>query len=119
MEIKTKRVYEAAENTDGIRILIDKFWPRGIRKDDLKYDIWVKNISPSDRLGKLLHENPEANWDAFVKGYLEELNKSSDYADFINKLKGLRASTVTLLYSFKDTLRNHANVLKMAIEKDL
>ena len=97
MEIKTKRVYEAAENTDGIRILIDKFWPRGIRKDDLKYDIWVKNISPSDRLRKFLHDSPEANWDAFVKDYLYELNKSNEYTDFINRLKDLNASTVTLL----------------------
>lgn len=116
-EIKTKRAYDPAEPSDGFRVLVDRLWPRGVSKEELKNDLWAKEISPSNELRHWFHENPDGNWTAFEKRYRDELEKSPGMDDFINQLKGHK--TVTLLYSSKNTTENNALVLKDYIEERL
>ena len=97
--IKLKRVYEPAEADDGLRILVDRVWPRGIKKSDLKYDIWAKDVTPSSEARHFFHADPSGNWDRFSEMYREQI-------------RGSGFSTVTLLYGFRNPVRNHAVILK-------
>jgi len=115
--IRTKRVYDAKEETDGLRILVDKFWPRGVKKDSLQYDLWLKTVSPSDALRKMFHEDPEKHWDAFAEQYAIELRQSKDFKDLAEQIKGMHPDNVTLLYAFKNAEKNHAIVLKSVLER--
>ncbi len=67
MALKLKRVYEAPATADGMRILVDRLWPRGIAKEKAKIDLWLKEIAPSDALRKRFHAKPE-QWDALPRG---------------------------------------------------
>jgi len=117
MEIKMKRVYDAPENVDGFRILVDRLWPRGIKKEELSYDLWEKEIAPSTDLRKWFHENPEGNWKEFVIRYEKELNASSVLSEFIKRIR--KESVVTLLYGAKDREHNQAEILKEFLEKKI
>jgi uncharacterized protein YeaO (DUF488 family) len=101
--IKTKRVYEPKEETDGLRILVDRLWPRGIKKD--KIDLWLKDIAPSDEIRKFYHESKD--FEAFKKKYIEEL-KEKDTKELLGLAK---QNTITLLYASKEP-QNNAVVLK-------
>jgi uncharacterized protein YeaO (DUF488 family) len=101
--IKTKRVYEPKEETDGLRILVDRLWPRGIKKD--KIDLWLKDIAPSDGIRKFYHESKD--FEAFKKKYIEEL-KEKDTKELLGLAK---QNTITLLYASKEP-QNNAVVLK-------
>ena len=76
--IRIKRVYEAPTPNDGYRVLVDRLWPRGIRKEALKYDVWEKNLAPSTELRQWFHEDPEARWDAFAAMYRKELEAGEE-----------------------------------------
>lgn len=115
--IKTKRVYEDDEEGDDYRILVDKLWPRGIKKEDLKLDLWAKNITPSADLRKWFHEDKENRFDEFSIRYLIELRNSDTVKDFIQEIKS--KDVVTLLYASKNKKFNHAIVLKKYIESQL
>ena len=65
MTIYSKRIYDAVSETDGQRILVDRLWPRGVKKDDAKIDLWPKEITPSNELRKWYHEDSENRWDEF------------------------------------------------------
>ena len=117
IEIKIKRVYDAAEESDGMRVLVDRLWPRGIRKTDLRYAVWAKDITPSSALRKLFHEDPDNDWDAFLTGYIRELESSEAFSKFIAMIKEKRPACVTLLYVFKNRIKNHALVLQQEIRK--
>jgi uncharacterized protein YeaO (DUF488 family) len=116
-QIKTKRVYEIYSEEDGIRILVDKLWPRGIKKEDLKYDIWEKDIVPSDSLRKRFHEDKINNWDKFKSQYHQELLDSESVKTFIERIR--QYPMVTLLYAAKDAERNHILILKPFLEHKL
>ena len=81
MEIKLKRIYEPEEEGDGFRILVDRLYPRGIKKEDLRVDLWDKEIAPSEGLRKEFHL--ENNFESFSKKYLDELSKNPHAADFL------------------------------------
>lgn len=115
-EIKIKRVYEAESKEDGFRILVDRLWPRGVRKEDLKHDLWLKEVAPSDALRKWFHHE-EANWSEFKKRYLAELQKSEAFRQLVDHAK--QHKKVTLLYGAKDEKQNQAVVLKQQVEKHL
>ena len=117
IEIKIKRVYDPVEESDGMRVLADRLWPRGIKKSDLKYDVWAKEITPSPALRKLFHDDPENNWDAFTAGYIRELDESEAFKNFIDMIKEKRPECVTLLYAFKNRIKNHAIILQQEIKK--
>ena len=107
--VKLKRVYEAPAASDGMRILVDRLWPRGIAKAQAKVDLWLKEIAPSDALRKRFHGHPE-DWDEFRKAYAAELKQAGDA---VKQLRGhLRTGTVTLLYAARDEEHNNAVALK-------
>ncbi len=115
-ELKLKRVYEKTEVTDGERILVDRFWPRGIRRSSANIDIWMKGVAPSNELRKWFsHE--QSRWEGFKKRYNKELENNKAFEKLIKFIKD--NDTVTLLYSTKDTKHNNAVVLLEAIKKRL
>lgn len=111
-EIHIKRVYEAAEESDGVRVLCDRLWPRGVRKDALQYDIWAKEITPSAEIRGLWHRG-EMPYEGFSEAYIEELNASESAKAFAEKCRAwLEGKNVTLLYAAKNEQENHALVLQ-------
>jgi uncharacterized protein YeaO (DUF488 family) len=111
MPLKVKRVYEAAAKADGIRILVDRLWPRGIAKEKAKIDLWLKEVAPSNALRKRFHAKPE-KWDAFLEAYAAEL-EADEAVEAAKELRGhIRKGTVTLLYAARDEAHNNAVALK-------
>jgi uncharacterized protein YeaO (DUF488 family) len=105
MPLKVKRVYEKAERSDGKRILVDRLWPRGIKKTAI--DVWIKDVAPSDALRNWFHHE-EPRWSAFRSKYRKELAVNKDaVAELRREAKG----TATLLYGAKDEEHNQAVVL--------
>ena len=108
MNIQCKRVYDPAEQSDGYRILVDRLWPRGIKKTDLALDEWDKEITPSTELRKAFH-GEVVDFATFREQYLAELaqheQEGKRLADIAKK------QPLTLLYSAKNTTQNHALVL--------
>ena len=83
--IKLRRAYDPAERTDGVRILVDRLWPRGLRRDDACIDQWVKDLAPSNELRKWFGHDP-ARWDEFRDRYVAELNRHSDQVQELREL---------------------------------
>ncbi len=116
-EIEIKRVYETPSPQDGCRVLVDRMWPRGMRKENLPYDIWAKELAPSPVLRRWYHADPETRWSEFVRRYRAELKVSDAVSGFIGQAAGSRR--ITLLYAARDTVRNHARILKTYLQKQL
>ncbi|WEV74585.1 DUF488 domain-containing protein [Bifidobacterium sp. ESL0798] len=114
MTIALKRVYEAAEDSDGYRVLVDRLWPRGISKVNAKLDLWLKEISPTTQLRKWFGHDP-AKFDEFADKYRKELDGNTEVVD---KLVSIcrEQPKVTLLYGAKDPERNQTVVLKDYLE---
>ena len=107
--IQVKRVYDAADPGDGKRILVDRLWPRGIKKENLRMDEWLKEIAPSDKLRKWFSHDPK-KYEEFKKRYAEELE---DKSEILERIKGeAKRGRVTILFSARDTEHNNATVLK-------
>jgi uncharacterized protein YeaO (DUF488 family) len=117
--IKLKRVYDDAEETDGLRILVDRMWPRGIKKSDLKYDIWAKDVTPSTLLRRYFHEDPSAHWEKFAADYRQELMTHDALGQLAGQIRESGATTVTLLFGFRNKTVNHAVVLRDALLQKL
>jgi len=107
--IKIKRIYESASPDDGRRIYVDRLWPRGMKKEEVKIDEWLKDISPSDGLRKWFGHDP-SKYAEFKRRYTKELKEHSEILERIRK--EARKETVTLLSSAKDVEHNNATVLK-------
>jgi uncharacterized protein YeaO (DUF488 family) len=117
--IHLKRAYDPAEPSDGARFLIERLWPRGIKKTSLPIEAWLKEAGPSTELRKWFSHDP-AKWDEFRQRYFEELRANPDAWKPI--LQAARHGTVTLIYSSHDTEHNNAvalqNFLNRHIGKD-
>lgn len=111
MNIRLKRVYEPAAETDGTRILVDRLWPRGISKAKAGIDLWLKDLSPSDDLRKRFHARPE-QWQAFCAAYAAELAGDAPQAALSTLRDNVRKGPVTLLYAARDEQHNNAAALK-------
>ncbi|MCR5009068.1 MAG: DUF488 family protein [Oribacterium sp.] len=110
--IKTKRIYKAPEESDGIRILVDRIWPRGIKKESAAINAWEKGIAPSAELRKWFNHDAE-KYPEFRRKYMEELDASEDAEKLLEFVKQYRKSdNITLLYAAKDEEHNNALVLK-------
>ena len=109
-----KRVYAPAAKADGLRVLVDRLWPRGIAKADAKIDLWLRDLSPSSTLRKEFHAKPE-KWPAFVKAYAKELEDAAAQAA-LAELRAAKTRVVTLLYAAKDEEKNNAVALKAWLE---
>ena len=112
--IQIKRVYEPPAKTDGARFLVERLWPRGMKKAELKMDGWLKDIAPTDALRRWFNHDP-AKWTEFQKRYRAELRKHAVACQPL--LATAKRGTVTLLYSAHDTEHNNAVVLRDIIEK--
>ena len=113
MPIKLKRIYDEAEKSDGMRILIDRLWPRGITKEKAVLDEWLKTLAPSTELRKWFHAAKEnERWDEFVKKYKKELG-SEEVQEDLARLRGLaKKKTITLLTATKDASESYLKVLE-------
>ena len=112
--IKIKRVYDPVSADDGKRILVDRLWPRGIKKEKAHIDEWLKEISPSNELRKWYSHDP-AKWAEFKKRYKQEL---AGEGERLKKIKAeARKQTVTLLFSSKELERNNAVALKEMLDQ--
>jgi uncharacterized protein YeaO (DUF488 family) len=109
--VRIKRVYEPAAEDDGLRVLVDRLWPRGLAKDKAHIDQWLKDIAPSDALRKRFHGNPE-KWDEFVAAYGRELADEPAAAALADLRAVVRKRAVTLLYAASDEDHNNAVALK-------
>jgi len=114
MIIRIKRIYDPPSPDDGKRILVDRLWPRGIKKEDAKIDEWLKDIAPSDELRKWFSHDP-LKWQEFKAKYKQELKGKTELIERIRK--EAKKGTVTLLFAAKDTKHNNACILKEIIEK--
>jgi len=116
--ITIKRVYEAPTRGDGTRILVDRLWPRGIKKEDAHVEQWIRELGPSDELRRFFGHDP-ARWEQFQKRYLAQL-KQPQIKALLAELENIaRSGPLTLVYSAKDQHHNQALVLKELLEKRL
>ncbi|ABB44725.1 Protein of unknown function DUF488 [Sulfurimonas denitrificans DSM 1251] len=117
MTILLKRAYEAAEEHDGFRILVDRIWPRGVSKDFANIDFWAKDVTPTTSLRKWFSHDP-LKWEEFKKNYIAELENAPDAVDeFLHLLR--EHENVTFVYGAKDTKHTHALILQEYIQNRL
>jgi uncharacterized protein YeaO (DUF488 family) len=109
MTIHLKRVYDPPARNDGLRILVDRIWPRGVTKDRAKVDLWLKEVAPSTPLRRWFGHDP-ARWSEFRNRYRSEL---ADHEEALEELRRCaRTRSVTLLFSARDEQHNNAVALK-------
>lgn len=111
--IQIKRVYDPVEPQDGRRYLVDRLWPRGIRKEKLALDAWLKEVAPSDDLRNWYGHDP-ARWDEFRRRYFAELDGKPETWRIIQD--AIAQGNVTLLFSSKELKINNAAALKLYLE---
>lgn len=112
--IQIKRAYDEVNRDDGFRILVDRLWPRGLSKEKLKIDLWLKEIAPSPELRKSFGHDPD-KWDWFRTSYLEELKEKSELISSVKKLEQEKGK-ITLVYAAKDENHNNAVVLQELVK---
>lgn len=110
--VKLKRAYEKPALDDGVRVLIDRLWPRGVRKIDAALDQWMKDLAPSTGLRKWFGHDP-ARWEEFQRRYTDEVRQHLDQLEQLRTLAG--KGTVTLVYSAHDEVHNDAVVLRQLV----
>lgn len=118
MKIHIKRIYEEKAQGDGTRILVDRIWPRGIKKEDAEIDDWAKNLAPSTEARKDFNHDPD-KFEEFSERYEHELDQGEQAQKYIEKLKEENPENLTLLYAAKDTEHNHALVLQKYLQKHI
>jgi uncharacterized protein YeaO (DUF488 family) len=104
-----KRIYDAASPDDGLRVLVDRLWPRGLRKEDAAIDLWLKTVTPSGELRKWIHAEPE-HWAEFRQRYFAELEQQPEAVQELREMG--RSGRVTLLTAAKNIEQNHVLVLR-------
>lgn len=114
MSIKVKRVYDEPAKSDGLRVLVDRIWPRGLKKSDAQIDEWLREIAPSTSLRKWFKHDP-SKWEQFKRKYGTELEEHRDEVEKLARKSGKRR--VTLLFGAKDTAHNNALALKEYLER--
>lgn len=116
MNVKIKRVYEPADKGDGVRILVDRLWPRGLTKEKANVDLWLKEIAPSTQLRKWFRHDP-VKWKRFRGRFETEIRHKEDLIERLTceAEKGM----LTLVYAARDEKHNEAMVLKQFLEKRL
>ncbi|MDU0458638.1 MAG: DUF488 domain-containing protein [Geobacteraceae bacterium] len=112
--IRVKRVYDQHDQDDGLRFFVDKLWPRGMKKENLQMDGWLKEVAPSDELRRWFGHEP-AKWDEFCRRYNAELEANSEA--WRPLLEMAQKQDITLLYSAHDIEHNNAVALQSFLEK--
>ncbi len=117
MNIILKRVYEEPTEADGVRILVDRLWPRGLSKERARVDVWLKEIAPTTELRKWFNHEP-AKWPEFKKRYRSEMSKNTEALAALKRY--LANGKVTILYGAKDEDHNEAVVIRQYLSgKDM
>ncbi len=114
MSIHVKRAYDKPDTEDGYRVLVDRFWPRGLSKSALKLDLWMREVAPSDELRNWYHHE-EANWEEFQKRYFKELDGRADLIGEL--LEKSKRGKVTLLFASRELAHNNAAALKIYLDR--
>ncbi|MEM9729072.1 MAG: DUF488 family protein [Myxococcota bacterium] len=114
MKIRIKRVYEPVEPGDGIPVLVDRLWPRGLSKEAAQIDVWVKELAPSTELRRWFHGD-EGNWSEFKRRYRRELEARKESAAALRERLGEKGAT--FVYATKAEAHNHAQLLKAFLER--
>lgn len=114
MKLKIKRVYEKPDKEDGMRILVDRLWPRGLTKERAKADLWLKEIAPSTTLRKWFNHDPK-KWVEFRKKYLKELKGNEKQLAILKEC--IKKGAVTLVYAARDEKYNEAQVLEELLKR--
>jgi uncharacterized protein YeaO (DUF488 family) len=113
MTVQVKRVYDKAAKSDGMRVLVDRLWPRGVSKDDAHIDQWNKDVAPSNELRKWYGHDPD-KWPEFRKKYFKELDKNGEAVQPL--VEAAHKGKVTFIFSSKETKFNNAQALKEYID---
>lgn len=114
MTIKLKRVYDKPEAGDGVRILVERLWPRGLSKEDAKVDIWLKDVAPSTELREWFSHD-QSKWEEFKRRYYRELDRNRDALKQLSEIA--EKSDATFVYGSKEERYNSAAALKEYLEK--
>jgi|SRR5690554_2338129 len=114
MALRIKRIYEPPSPDDGCRILVDRLWPRGLKKGDAQVDLWLREVAPSAELRRWFGHDP-AKWEEFTQRYSRELAQSPEALQPLLQEVG-QGKTVTLLFVARDTVHNNAAALKAYLD---
>lgn len=112
MPVTIKRAYDSAADSDGKRILVDRLWPRGVKKEDAKIDLWLKEVAPSTELRKWFNHQDE-RWPEFKQRYRVELKDNPAFVEL--KELAAKEDKLTLIFSTKDSEKNSAAVLQQLL----
>lgn len=112
--IQVKRAYEVPAKSDGARYLVDQLWPRGVKKEELRLEGWLKSVAPSNKLRKWFGHDP-AKWDEFQRRYFAELDANAEALKPLKEAAG--KGKVTLVFGARDTEHNNAVALKQYLAK--
>ena len=115
MEIRLKRVYDDPASDDGFRVLVDRLWPRGVSKERAALDLWAKEVAPSTELRNAFHHD-DLSWSDFESAYRAELAGPTSTAVASLRAELAPHPVVTLLHAVHDDTRNHALILREALE---
>ena len=116
--LKVKRVYEKPSGADGERFLVDRLWPRGLKKQDAHLQAWLRDLAPSAELRRWFSHDPQ-RWQEFRHRYVEELEDPEKTSQIEDLLQRVRQGTATLVFAAKDEEKNNAVVLKHYLEQRL
>lgn len=112
--LRTKRVYEAPADDDGVRVLVDRLWPRGLSKTAARLDLWLKDVAPSNELRHWFGHDP-ARWAEFQRRYREELKQQPEALEQLATLAA--RGRLTLLFAARDEAHNNAVVLRALLQR--
>ena len=116
MPVALKRVYEKPAAADGTRVLVDRLWPRGLKKEDAQLDVWLRDLAPSNELRRWFHARP-AQWQKFRARYLEELAEPAAARALVELYElAHRRKRLTLIFASKNPDHNNASVLKELLD---
>lgn len=114
VKILLKRIYEDPDESDGYRVFLDRLWPRGLKKEEAKFDEWRKDITPSKQLRQWFHEDKELHWEVFQGRYMMEIRQNPDLPTFLREIR--QHPVVTFLTAAKDIEQSHLTILKEVVE---
>lgn len=112
--VRLKRVYEQTSIADGTRVLVDRLWPRGLSKQDVSADLWLREAAPSSELRRWYGHDPR-RWRQFSRKYRSELARQPEVLELLDDLR--RRTPITLIFGAHDALHSHAVVLREVLEK--
>ena len=113
--VRIKRIFEKKSPDDGYRVLVDRQWPRGVRKESAALDYWAKELSPTEELREFYHHDPK-RWRAFQARFRQELKTAAALKTLMDLAELSKSRTVTLLFGSRELAMNNAAVVKEVLE---